>query len=55
YMLGQKCSNEKSYRNNRLAQARFKNAEGRRTAEALKMPSCEEYQERFPTSSRYRS
>lgn len=51
-MLAHKCTNEKSYRKNRIYQARFGGAEAKSKAEALKMPSCDELNQRF---SSYRS
>mmetsp|Transcript_13795 Transcript_13795/g.22974 ORF Transcript_13795/g.22974 Transcript_13795/m.22974 type:complete len:430 (-) Transcript_13795:366-1655(-) len=54
YALGQKCSNEKAYRNNRIYQARFSGTQAKQRAEALQMPSCDELQERFPRHQ-YRS
>jgi len=47
HFLGLKCGNEKTYKNNRLYQARFSGTEARRKAEDLPLPSCEEFQARF--------
>ena len=55
--LAHKCTNEKAYRKNRIYQARFGGAKAKEAAEALKMPSCEELDERFSNSKgrQYRS
>jgi hypothetical protein len=36
-------------------QARFSGADAKQKAEALKMPSCDEFQERFSGKENYRS
>jgi hypothetical protein len=36
-------------------QARFSGADAKQKAEALKMPSCDEFQERFGVKDSYRS
>ncbi len=47
HVLGVKCGNEKTIKNSKMYQARFSNAEARRKAEELTLPSCEEFQARF--------